>query len=88
MSSYKYAIEVHNVKKRFSYSRHKNNSLKRAITQAFKKKDKTKSTFYALNGISFNVEKVISLAFSVATVPARVRYSRLFRRSTSQLVGM
>lgn len=57
MSSYKYAIEVHNVKKRFSYSRHKNNSLKRAITQAFKKKDKTKDTFYALNGVSFNVEQ-------------------------------
>jgi len=57
MSDKKYAVEVHNVKKRFSYSRHKNNSLKRAITQVFKKKDRSKDTFYALDGISFNVEQ-------------------------------
>ena len=50
-------IEVHNVHKRFSYSRHKNNSLKRAITQIFKKKDRGEDEFYALNGISFNVEQ-------------------------------
>lgn len=52
-----YAVEVKNVKKQFSYSRHKNNSLKRAITQVFKKKDTAKDSFFALNGISFNVEK-------------------------------
>lgn len=57
MSDKKYAVEVHDVRKRFSYSRHKNNSLKRAITQSFKKKDKGKDTFYALDGISFNVEQ-------------------------------
>lgn len=57
MSDTKHAVEVHGVKKRFSYARHKNNSLKRAITQIFKKKDTGKDTFYALNGVSFNVEK-------------------------------
>lgn len=53
----KYAVQVKNVRKQFSYSNHKNNSLKRAITQVFKPKDKSEDTFYALNGISFNVEK-------------------------------
>lgn len=57
MADTKYAVEVHNVKKQFSYARHKNNSLKRAITQVFKKKDKGRDAFYALNGVSFNVEK-------------------------------
>lgn len=57
LTSKKNAVEVHNIKKQFSYSRHKNNSLKRAITQVFKKKDKRKDTFNALDGISFNVEK-------------------------------
>lgn len=53
----KYAVQVKDVKKQFSYSRHKNNSLKRAITQIFKKKDTGKDSFFALDGISFNVEK-------------------------------
>lgn len=53
----KHAIQVKDVKKQFSYSGHKNNSLKRAITQIFKKKVKDKNTFNALDGISFNVEK-------------------------------
>lgn len=57
MAEHKHAVEVHNIKKRFSYSRHKNDSLKRAITQVFKKRDKGKDVFYALNGVSFNVEK-------------------------------
>ena len=53
----KHAIEVHNVKKSFFLPNHKSDSLKRAITQIFKPKDKGGSTFNALNGISFNVEK-------------------------------
>jgi len=57
MSEEKYAVEAHNIHKKFSYSKHKNNSLKRAITQIFKKKDRGHDEFYALNGISFNVEK-------------------------------
>lgn len=57
MSDVRYAVEVHDIHKRFSYARHKNNSLKRAITQSFKKKDKGKDMFYALDGISFNVEQ-------------------------------
>jgi len=52
-----YAVEVHNVKKSFYLPHHKNNSLKTAITQVFKKKDKGGNTFNALNGVSFNVEK-------------------------------
>lgn len=51
------AIEVRDVKKRFSYSRHKNNSLKRAITQVFRRKDSGKDAFFALNGVSFDVKK-------------------------------
>lgn len=57
MADKKYAVEVRDVHKKFSYSRHKNNSLKRAITQMFKEKDTGKDSFYALDGISFNVEK-------------------------------
>lgn len=53
----RYAIQVNDVKKKFSYTSHKNNSLKRAITQVFKPKDKTVDTFYALDGVTFNVEK-------------------------------
>lgn len=52
-----YAVEVKNIKKSFYLPNHKNNSLKTAITQAFKKKDKGGSTFNALDGISFKVEK-------------------------------
>lgn len=57
MTEHKYAVEVKDVHKRFSYSRHKNNSLKTAITHVFKKKARGKDSFYALDGISFNVEK-------------------------------
>jgi len=57
MSDSKYAVEVYDIHKKFSYSKHKNNSLKRAITQVFKKRDHGHDEFYALNGISFNVEK-------------------------------
>lgn len=53
----KNAVEVRDIHKRFLYTRSKNNSLKRAITQAFKKKDKGVEDFYALDGISFDVEK-------------------------------
>ncbi len=53
----KYAIQVKDVRKQFSYTSHKNNSIKRAITQLFKPKDTSKETFYALDGVSFNVEK-------------------------------
>ena len=53
----KYAIEVRDIHKRFYFKRNHNNSLKRAITQAFKKKDNGSDTFFALDGISFNVEK-------------------------------
>ena len=52
----KYAVEVKNVKKSFFLPHHKNNSLKSAITQVFKPKDRGGKTFDALNGISFNVE--------------------------------
>lgn len=57
MSDSKYAVEVHDIHKNFSYARSKNNSLKTAITQIRKKKDRGKDSFYALDGISFNVEK-------------------------------
>lgn len=53
----KYAIQVKNVKKVFYLPHHKNNSLKAAITQAFKPKDKSGKIFNALDGVSFNVEK-------------------------------
>lgn len=53
----KYAIQVKNVKKSFFLPHHKNTSLKSAITQVFKKKEKGGETFKALDGISFNVEK-------------------------------
>lgn len=52
-----YAIQVKNIKKSFYLPNHKNDSLKTAITQVFKKKDKGVNTFNALNGISFNIEK-------------------------------
>lgn len=53
----KYAIQVKDVKKRFSYSSHKSDSMKRAITQIFKPKNSQTNSFYALDGVSFNVEK-------------------------------
>lgn len=52
-----HAVEVNDIHKRFSFSKGKNNSLKRAITQIFHKKEQGKNEFYALNGITFNVEK-------------------------------
>lgn len=57
MPKHDYAIQVHNVKKSFYLPHHKNDSLKTAITQAFKPKEKGGDTFNALNGVSFNVEK-------------------------------
>lgn len=51
------AIEVRDVKKRFFLANYRNNSLKRAITQVFKPKDKGGKTFFALDGISFDVKK-------------------------------
>lgn len=53
----KNAVEVKDIKKSFFLPNHKNNSIKSAITQAFKPKDKGGKQFNALNGISFNVEK-------------------------------
>lgn len=52
-----YVVEVKNIKKSFYLPHHKNNSLKTAITQVFKKKEKGGNTFHALNGVSFNVER-------------------------------
>ena len=52
-----YAIEVHHVKKSFYLPHHKNDSLKSAITQMFKKRDKGGETFDALKDISLNVER-------------------------------
>lgn len=52
-----HAVEVKDIKKSFYLPHHKNNSLKSAITQAFKKKPKGGNTFNALDGVSFNVEK-------------------------------
>lgn len=57
MPDKKYAVQVKNVKKSFFLPHHKNNSLKTAITQFFKPKEKGGKTFSALSGVSFNVEK-------------------------------
>jgi len=57
MSSSKPAVEVHDIKKEFYLPHHTNNSIKTAITQVFKPKEKGGNMFYALNGVSFNVEK-------------------------------
>lgn len=53
----RYAVEVHDIKKKFYLPNHKNDSLKRAITQIFKPRDKGGNRFTALDGISFNIEK-------------------------------
>lgn len=53
----KYAVEVKDIKKTFSLTSHKNDSLKRAITQVFRPNNATVNKFNALDGISFNVEK-------------------------------
>lgn len=57
MSGKQYAVEVHDIIKSFYLPHHKNDSLKRAITQLFKSRKKGGNMFNALNGISFNVEK-------------------------------
>lgn len=57
MSKKHYAVEVHSVKKSFYLPHHKSDSLKRAITQVFKPREKGGTAFNALNDISFNVEK-------------------------------
>ncbi len=57
MAKGNHAVEVHNVKKRFYLPHHKNDSLKTAITQIFRPKEKGGNFFNALNGVSFNVEK-------------------------------
>lgn len=51
------AIEVKNVKKSFYLPHYSNDSLKRAITQVFKPKEKGGEVFNALNGVSFQVKK-------------------------------
>ncbi len=57
MAKRHYAIEVNDIKKSFYLPHHKNDQLKTAITQMFKKKDTSADTFNALNGVSFNIEK-------------------------------
>lgn len=57
MSQKSYAIEVKDVKKSFFLPNHNNDSIKSAITQAFKPKDKGGRSFNALDGVTFNVEK-------------------------------
>lgn len=57
MNDKNYAVQVKNVKKSFFLPHHKNDSLKRAITQVFKKKEKGGRMFSPLNGVSFDVEK-------------------------------
>jgi ABC-2 type transport system ATP-binding protein len=52
-----YVIKVEDVKKSFFLPHHKNDSLKSAITQMFKPKEKGGNTFSALSGVSFNVQK-------------------------------
>lgn len=56
-SQTQHAVEVHNIKKSFYLPNYKNNSIKRAITQVFKKREKGGNMFNALNGVTFNVEK-------------------------------
>lgn len=51
------AIEVRDVRKRFYIPHSSHDSLKMAITQAFKPKARGGDEFYALDGISFNVEQ-------------------------------
>lgn len=57
MSDTQFAVEAKNIKKSFYLPHHKNNSLKSAITQVFKKKEKGGETFSALKDISFQIEK-------------------------------
>lgn len=57
MGKQNFAVEVKNVKKRFFIPHSTNNSLKRAITQILKSKEKGGEYFNALDGISFDIEK-------------------------------
>jgi len=57
MANNPYVVEVHDVKKSFMRPNYRNDSIKRAITQVFKKKDKGTHTFDALKGITFNVKR-------------------------------
>lgn len=57
MGKQNFAVEVKDVKKRFFIPHSTNNSLKRAITQIFKSKEKGGEYFNALDGISFDIEK-------------------------------
>lgn len=51
------AISIKSVKKDFHLRNRADNSLKRKITQVFKKKQKGADTFHALKGISFEIKK-------------------------------
>ena len=57
MNTHRHAVQVKNVTKSFFLPHNKNNSIKTAITQAFKIKARGGEIFSPLNGISFNVEK-------------------------------
>ena len=52
-----FAIDVAGVTKKFILPRHKEDSIKSAITQMFKKKDKRADEFTVLNDITFQVDK-------------------------------
>lgn len=51
------AIRVSDVHKEFHLPRHNEDSIKRRVTQVFKKKDKTVDVHKALCGISFDIKK-------------------------------
>lgn len=51
------AISVKHVSKDFLLPHEKNNSLKRSVTQIFKKKNRTVETQHALKGLSFDIKK-------------------------------
>lgn len=53
----KASIEVRDVRKRFYIPHNSNDSLKSAIVQAFKPKARGGDEFFALDGISFDVQK-------------------------------
>lgn len=57
MSNGRVAITVKDIKKSFFLPHHSNNSLKAAVTQVFQAKERGGTTFNALNGVSFTIEK-------------------------------
>lgn len=57
MDKQKPAVSVRDIKKTFYIPHNNNDSLKRAITQAFKSKEKGGEFFNALDGISFDIQK-------------------------------